>query len=61
MIFRPNGLIPEKLLYIPGVNYSNIVQEEVKVDWRSAPKARLKGGGLLGRKKKEEPKEEEKK
>jgi len=61
MIFRPNGLIPEKLLYVPGVNYSNIVQEEVKVDWRSAPKARLKGGGLLGRKKKEEPKEEEKK
>jgi len=60
MIFRPNGLIPEKLLYIPGVNYSKIVQEEVKIDWRSAPKARLKGGGLLSRKKKEEPKEEKK-
>ena len=44
MIFRPNGLIPEKLLYIPGVNYAKMVKEEVKVDWRAAPKARgLKG------------------
>jgi len=59
MIFRPNGLIPEKLLYIPGVNYSKIVQEEVKVDWRSAPKARLKGGGEKGPTKKE-PEEEKK-
>jgi branched-chain amino acid transport system permease protein len=42
MIFRPNGLIPEKLLYIPGVNYAKMVQEEVKVDWRAAPKARAK-------------------
>jgi branched-chain amino acid transport system permease protein len=42
MIFRPNGLIPEKLLYIPGVNYTKMVQEEVKVDWRAAPKAREK-------------------
>lgn len=39
MIFRPNGLIPEKLLYIPGVNYTKMVHEDVKVDWRSAPKA----------------------
>lgn len=44
MIFRPNGLIPEKLLYIPGVNYAKMVKEEVKVDWRSAPKARVKKG-----------------
>jgi len=42
MIFRPNGLIPEKLLYIPGINYAKMVQEEVKVDWRAAPKARQK-------------------
>lgn len=42
MIFRPNGLIPEKLLYIPGVNYSKMIKEEVKVDWRTAPKARDK-------------------
>lgn len=35
MIFRPNGLIPEKLLYIPGINYTKLVQEESKVDWRS--------------------------
>ncbi len=42
MIFRPNGLIPEKLLYIPGVNYAKMVKEEVKVDWRAAPKAREK-------------------
>jgi branched-chain amino acid transport system permease protein len=44
MIFRPNGLIPEKLLYIPGVNYTKMVSEEVKVDWRAAPKAREKKG-----------------
>lgn len=34
IMFRPNGLIPEKLLYIPGVNYTMIVQEEVEIDWR---------------------------
>lgn len=45
MIFRPNGLIPEKLLYIPGINYRQLVREEVPVDWRTAPKARSKGGG----------------
>ncbi|MBE0634154.1 hypothetical protein IH574_06240, partial [Candidatus Bathyarchaeota archaeon] len=33
IMFRPNGLIPEKLLYIPGVNYTLMVQEEVEVDW----------------------------
>jgi branched-chain amino acid transport system permease protein len=44
MIFRPNGLIPEKLLYIPGVNYAKMIKEDVKVDWRAAPKARAKGG-----------------
>ncbi|MCX6648694.1 MAG: branched-chain amino acid ABC transporter permease [Candidatus Bathyarchaeota archaeon] len=42
MIFRPNGLIPEKLLYIPGVNYTKMIHEDVKVDWRAAPKAREK-------------------
>lgn len=36
IMFRPNGLIPEKLLYIPGVNYNMMVQEEVEVDWRGA-------------------------
>lgn len=53
MIFRPNGLIPEKLLYIPGINYGRLVREEVKVDWRTAPKARTGGGSrfkLWGRK-----------
>jgi len=34
IIFRPNGLIPQKLLYIPGVNYTRLVAEEVEVDWR---------------------------
>ncbi len=42
MIFRPNGLIPEKLLYIPGVNYTKMIKEDVKVDWRAAPKSRAK-------------------
>ena len=53
MIFRPNGLIPEKLLYIPGINYRQLVREEVPVDWRTAPKARTGGGkrlSLFGRK-----------
>ena len=36
IMFRPNGLIPEKLLYIPGVNYTMMVQEEVDVDWKEA-------------------------
>jgi branched-chain amino acid transport system permease protein len=57
MIFRPSGLIPEKLLYIPGINYRRLVREETPVDWRSAPKARGEGvrrSGLFGRKKKEE-------
>jgi branched-chain amino acid transport system permease protein len=51
MIFRPNGLIPEKLLYIPGINYRQLVREEFKVDWRAAPKARDKGKriGLIRR------------
>lgn len=54
LIFRPSGLIPEKLLYIPGVNYRGLVREEAKVDWRAAPKARGKAEGgrfKLGRKK----------
>lgn len=53
MIFRPNGLIPEKLLYIPGIHYRQLVREEVPVDWRTAPKARTGGGKrfrLFGRK-----------
>jgi branched-chain amino acid transport system permease protein len=48
IMFRPNGLIPEKLLYIPGINYTKMVQERVKVDWRSAPKSRGKSSGLSG-------------
>jgi len=35
IIFRPNGLIPEKLLYIPGLNYKKLVNEQVHVDWRT--------------------------
>jgi branched-chain amino acid transport system permease protein len=38
IIFRPRGLIPEKLLYIPGINYRKMVNEETKVDWRSSTK-----------------------
>jgi len=48
IIFRPNGLIPEKLLYIPGVNYRKLVDEEVIVDWRGAPKARGASSGISG-------------
>lgn len=35
MIFRPNGLIPEKLLRIPGIDYKKLVMDETSVDWRS--------------------------
>jgi branched-chain amino acid transport system permease protein len=38
IMFRPNGLIPEKLLYIPGVNYTMMVQEDVQVDWKDSTK-----------------------
>lgn len=38
IMFRPNGLIPEKLLYIPGVNYTMMVQEEVEIDWKDSTK-----------------------
>ena len=48
IMFRPNGLIPEKLLYVPGVNYRKLVDEEVVVDWRSAPKARGVSSGISG-------------
>jgi len=53
MIFRPSGLIPEKLLYVPGINYSKMVREEVKVDWRAAPKAGTKSSRFSLRGKKE--------
>jgi branched-chain amino acid transport system permease protein len=56
MVFRPDGLIPEKLLYIPGINYRRLVREEVTVDWRAAPKARTRSGRGFNifRRKKEE-------
>jgi branched-chain amino acid transport system permease protein len=63
IMFRPNGLIPEKLLYIPGVNYTLMVQEEVDVDWRGTTQVqRGYSSGIkgilrnLGGKKKEEKK-----
>lgn len=49
IMFRPNGLIPEKLLYIPGVNYTMMVQEEVDIDWKDALKVnRGFSAGLSG-------------
>ncbi len=42
IIFRPRGLIPEKLLYIPGINYRKMVKEEATIDWREAKKAEPK-------------------
>ncbi len=43
IIFRPRGLIPEKLLYIPGINYRKMVNEDTQVDWRSTSKAKSSG------------------
>jgi len=59
MIFRPDGLIPEKLLRIPGIDYKRLVQEETEVDWRVDRIDTSERGGLLSRitgggKKKEE-------
>lgn len=48
IMFRPNGLIPEKLLYIPGINYTQMVQEKVHVDWRAAPTSRGSTSGVSG-------------
>jgi branched-chain amino acid transport system permease protein len=49
IMFRPSGLIPEKLLYIPGVNYTMMVQEEVEIDWKDALKVnRGFSSGLRG-------------
>jgi len=42
IIFRPRGLIPEKLLYIPGINYRKMVKEGTAIDWREAKKAEQK-------------------
>ena len=39
LVFRPKGLIPEKLLYIPGVKYKELIEEETRVDWRMKAKA----------------------
>jgi branched-chain amino acid transport system permease protein len=52
IIFRPRGLIPEKLLYIPGISYSRLVREEVKVDWRETGRTKTKRSlfGLRGKK-----------
>jgi branched-chain amino acid transport system permease protein len=49
MIFRPNGLIPEKLLRIPGINYKRLVQEEAKVDWQVERIQKAKKQGLFSR------------
>jgi len=48
MIFRPNGLIPEKLLRIAGINYRNLVRETTPVDWRVIRRVEEKGGLLRG-------------
>jgi hypothetical protein len=30
MAFKPRGLIPEKKLFIPGINYEGIIREEIQ-------------------------------
>ena len=42
IIFRPRGIIPEKLLYVPGINYRKLVREDAKVDWRVVRKKKAK-------------------
>jgi branched-chain amino acid transport system permease protein len=33
ILFRPQGLIKEKLLYVRGINYTELVRENIKIDW----------------------------
>jgi len=43
IIFRPRGLIPEKLLYIPGINYRKMVTgKEAPVDLNDSAKPKAK-------------------
>ena len=43
IIFRPQGLIPEKLLYIPGINYRKMVTgKETQVDLSDSAKPKAK-------------------
>jgi branched-chain amino acid transport system permease protein len=39
IIFRPRGLIPEKLLYIPGINYRKMMNTEANADLSEEAKA----------------------
>ncbi len=48
IMFRPDGIIPEKLLYVPGINYGKLIQERVKVDWRTATAKKGSTGGIKG-------------
>ncbi len=57
-------MIPENLLYIPGVNYTMMIQEEVEVDWRGTTQVKrgfssgIKGiFNVLGKGSKKEEKE----
>jgi len=49
MVFRPDGLIPEKLLRIPGIDYKRLVNEESQVDWRIERIDTSKSVGILSR------------
>jgi len=42
IILRPEGFIKERLLYIPGVNYKKIINEETKVNWKITQVKRTK-------------------
>ena len=42
ILLRPEGLIKEKLLYIPGVHYDKLVKEEAKVDWKTSKRNGVK-------------------
>jgi branched-chain amino acid transport system permease protein len=43
MILRPDGIIPEKLLRIPGINYRRLVRETVEIDWAGTTRRALRG------------------
>ena len=38
LMFKPEGLIPEKGLQIRGLDYEEIIEEEIEADWKEAKK-----------------------
>jgi branched-chain amino acid transport system permease protein len=38
LMFKPEGLIPEKALHIRGIDYNKIIEEDIRIDWKQEKK-----------------------